>query len=203
MAHGTEFMAKQQKETMSVRKSIYLVNMHCCRLSTNVTEIDFHFSFSLFVSPNIDRIPARLVLYFLSWSGFLVSFMMRNDINIALVTMVRLPQTINETVNVHNSTNATTTTTNSVDGEFEWSTSVQSMILGSFYCCYVLSQVSEWNEIDDSVMISRLPCNFFLSSFVSVLLFICDMHSGGWWRCNAMVRHQKRIRMVTVCDGLM
>lgn len=36
----------------------------------------------------LDKIPARLVLYFLSWSGFLVSFMMRNDINFALVVMV-------------------------------------------------------------------------------------------------------------------
>lgn len=87
--------------------------------------------------PLADRIPARLVLYFLSWSGFLVSFMMRNDINIALVTMVRLPT--NETANTTNSENSTTT--NAIDGEFEWSTMVQSIILGSFYCCYVLSQV--------------------------------------------------------------
>lgn len=35
-----------------------------------------------------DKIPARLVLYFLSWSGFLVSFMMRNDMNFALVAMI-------------------------------------------------------------------------------------------------------------------
>ncbi|XP_043661504.1 uncharacterized protein LOC122625474 isoform X3 [Drosophila teissieri] len=35
-----------------------------------------------------DKIPARLVLYFLSWSGFLVSFMMRNDMNFALVAMM-------------------------------------------------------------------------------------------------------------------
>lgn len=27
-------------------------------------------------------VPARVVLYFLSWSGFLVSFMMRNDVSI-------------------------------------------------------------------------------------------------------------------------
>ncbi|XP_052869216.1 vesicular glutamate transporter 3 isoform X1 [Anopheles cruzii] len=40
-----------------------------------------------------DRIPARLVLYFLSWSGFLVSFVMRNDINFALVAMVQDPTT--------------------------------------------------------------------------------------------------------------
>lgn len=35
------------------------------------------------------KVPSRMVLYFLSWSGFLVSFMMRNDINFALVAMVR------------------------------------------------------------------------------------------------------------------
>ncbi|XP_041565998.1 uncharacterized protein LOC108135457 isoform X3 [Drosophila elegans] len=39
------------------------------------------------VSSQEDKIPARLVLYFLSWSGFLVSFMMRNDMNFALVAM--------------------------------------------------------------------------------------------------------------------
>lgn len=36
-------------------------------------------------------IPARVVLYMLSFSGFLVSFMMRTDINIAMVAMAKLP----------------------------------------------------------------------------------------------------------------
>jgi hypothetical protein len=36
-------------------------------------------------------VPARAVLYFLSFSGFLVSFMMRTDINIAMIAMARLP----------------------------------------------------------------------------------------------------------------
>lgn len=30
-------------------------------------------------------IPARVVLYFLSWSGFLVSFMMRNDVSLIIL----------------------------------------------------------------------------------------------------------------------
>lgn len=38
------------------------------------------------------QVPARLVLYLLSWSGFLVSFMMRTDINLAIVAMVEEPQ---------------------------------------------------------------------------------------------------------------
>lgn len=29
-------------------------------------------------------------------------------------------------------------------GEFDWSSSVQSIILGSFYACYVLSQVRKF-----------------------------------------------------------
>lgn len=46
---------------------------------------------------NCFEVPARLVLYFLSWSGFLVSFMMRNDINFALVVMVKSRNETNST----------------------------------------------------------------------------------------------------------
>lgn len=46
------------------------------------------------------NVPARVVLYFLSWSGFLVSFMMRNDINLAIVVMAKTNGTqVNTTVN--------------------------------------------------------------------------------------------------------
>lgn len=40
-------------------------------------------------------VPARVVLYMLSFSGFLVSFMMRTDINIAMVAMAKLPSASN------------------------------------------------------------------------------------------------------------
>lgn len=40
-------------------------------------------------------VPARVVLYMLSFSGFLVSFMMRTDINIAMVAMAKLPSMSN------------------------------------------------------------------------------------------------------------
>ena len=40
------------------------------------------------------QVPARMVLYMLSWSGFLVSFMMRTDINLAIVEMVKEPTRI-------------------------------------------------------------------------------------------------------------
>lgn len=113
-----------------------------------------------------DYIPARLVLYFLSWSGFLVSFMMRNDINFALVAMVKDTNT-NSSSNDHcahppsssklvgesesnfssplNSSLltefGTEETTRAIYGEFEWDSTVQAVIKGSFYWCYVISQV--------------------------------------------------------------
>lgn len=43
-------------------------------------------------------VPARVVLYMLSFSGFLVSFMMRTDINLAMVAMAKPAITLNATV---------------------------------------------------------------------------------------------------------
>ncbi|KAM0727450.1 Sialin [Formica fusca] len=97
-----------------------------------------------------DMIPARVVLYMLSFSGFLVSFMMRTDINIAMVAMAKIPSTSNETIAVtshcYTMSNASHVENTSVirseeDGEFEWSPAIQSAILSSFYWCYILSQM--------------------------------------------------------------
>ncbi|KAL4108027.1 hypothetical protein QTP88_018285 [Uroleucon formosanum] len=97
-----------------------------------------------------DMIPARAVLYLMSFSGFLVSFMMRTDINIAMVAMAKMR------LRSENSSNSTelycyTSVTNGTqsfkdqklmeEGEFDWDSTVQSAILGSFYWCYILSQV--------------------------------------------------------------
>ncbi|XP_032686998.1 sialin-like isoform X1 [Odontomachus brunneus] len=97
-----------------------------------------------------DMIPARVVLYLLSFSGFLVSFMMRTDINIAMVAMVKLPSTSDNDVAVtshcYTMTNASHTENTTMirpedAGEFTWSPAIQSAILSSFYWCYILSQM--------------------------------------------------------------
>ncbi|XP_037814013.1 sialin isoform X2 [Lucilia sericata] len=96
------------------------------------------------------KVPARLVLYFLSWSGFLVSFMMRNDMNFALVAMTT-PTTnsssqTNETMTSHNtSANGNETchfSSTKLCSYYDWSSPIQSIILSSFFWCYVLSQVA-------------------------------------------------------------
>lgn len=79
-----------------------------------------------------------------------MSFMMRNDINIAIVSMVRQNEAVSNSIPLNS--NATEVPiaiaaagsggSGGGGGEFEWSTLVQSMILSSFYACYVLSQVS-------------------------------------------------------------
>uniref|UniRef100_A0A336JZS7 CSON009539 protein n=1 Tax=Culicoides sonorensis TaxID=179676 RepID=A0A336JZS7_CULSO len=118
------------------------------------------------VSELLEKIPARLVLYFLSWSGFLVSFMMRNDMNFALVAMVGSNNTeiyndnnsylssnismghnnnsINESSSMllkNNQSHEKETEDLGYKGEFDWSTYVQSMIISVFYWWYVVSQV--------------------------------------------------------------
>ncbi|XP_063243204.1 sialin isoform X2 [Bacillus rossius redtenbacheri] len=100
-----------------------------------------------------DMVPARVVLYFLSFTGFLVSFMMRTDINLAMVVMVKLPPPsaaanvsadsplfCYDPVNSSDSAAGENVTVQD-EGEFDWDTTIQSAILGSFYWCYILSQV--------------------------------------------------------------
>ncbi|XP_043272041.1 sialin-like [Venturia canescens] len=98
-----------------------------------------------------DMVPARVVLYILSFSGFLVSFMMRTDINLAMVAMAKFQAPSDNDSQVATSTHCYANSSISLDnstilleeemGEFDWSPKVQSAILGSFYWCYILSQV--------------------------------------------------------------
>lgn len=98
-----------------------------------------------------DMIPARAVLYLMSFSGFLVSFMMRTDINLAMVAMAKMrlrPENSSNTTELSCYTPITNSTLmvenqkpTEEEGEFDWDSTVQSAILGSFYWCYILSQV--------------------------------------------------------------
>ncbi|XP_046435114.1 sialin [Neodiprion pinetum] len=106
-----------------------------------------------------DIVPARVVLYMLSFSGFLVSFMMRMDINLTMVAMAKpVPPPAsadgNETspgkpvAHCYVAQNTTWSEENTTVvpppeelGEFDWSPAIQSAIVGSFYWCYILSQI--------------------------------------------------------------
>ncbi|XP_057664794.1 sialin isoform X1 [Diorhabda carinulata] len=91
------------------------------------------------------QVPARLVLYLLSWSGFLVSFMMRNDINIAIVAMVNEPVRTNTTSSNEYCYSVEESSDNiapvEYGGTLQWPSKVQSYILASFYWAYIISQI--------------------------------------------------------------
>ncbi|CAH1406089.1 unnamed protein product [Nezara viridula] len=101
-----------------------------------------------------DAVAARVVLYFLSFTGFLVSFMMRTDINLAIVAMVKMPPPVTRNITSSeepqycfaasnmSSDNSTSELLLQDEGEFDWDPSIQSTILGSFYWCYVVSQLA-------------------------------------------------------------
>ncbi|XP_050499416.1 sialin isoform X1 [Diabrotica virgifera virgifera] len=91
------------------------------------------------------QVPARLVLYLLSWSGFLVSFMMRNDINLTIVAMVEQPQRVvtnasKEYCYVVEETNSNIAPLD-YGGTLKWTSKEQSYILASFYWAYIISQI--------------------------------------------------------------
>lgn len=71
---------------------------------------------------------------------------MRNDINLAIVEMVKNPASndpgpINGT-DLWNTTEASLMQDDPAnDGKFDWSNSVQSFVVSSFYLFYVVSQV--------------------------------------------------------------
>uniref|UniRef100_A0A1B0GEM0 Major facilitator superfamily (MFS) profile domain-containing protein n=2 Tax=Glossina morsitans morsitans TaxID=37546 RepID=A0A1B0GEM0_GLOMM len=77
---------------------------------------------------------------FHKFNGFLVSFMMRNDINIALVAMTAENST-QLTGIFQTNENATLSSALASADTFDWSPTVKSVITGSFFVCYVLSQV--------------------------------------------------------------
>lgn len=79
---------------------------------------------------------------------------MRNDINLAIVEMVRNPasDSVPTNNNLTEDWNFTTTGAPELifedDGKFDWSNSVQSFIVSSFYLFYVVSQVRKFNKIN-------------------------------------------------------
>lgn len=99
-----------------------------------------------------DAVAARIVLYFLSFSGFLVSFMMRTDINLAIVAMVKIPpHKVSDNItsesplycyNPKIANDSNISVSPQEEGEFDWDPAIQSAIISSFYWWYVISQVA-------------------------------------------------------------
>lgn len=148
------------------------------------------------------KIPARFVLYMLSWTGFLVSFMMRNDMHLAIVAMTTPSNATAQSSNcggdtLHNvavtSVNTTTAATMLTDNTtiaadaaaleqghyYDWSASVKSVINSSFFWCYVLSQVFGGIATQYFGTKKVFGWSQFVTALCSLLMPVCaDVHYG-------------------------
>lgn len=150
------------------------------------------------------KVPARLVLYLLSWSGFLVSFMMRNDMNFALVAMTKsfnnsshvaeenqIPSYNNASIGINETLANPYHATNSSEQQlchynnpklcqqYDWSSPIQSIILSTFFWCYVLSQVAGGIATQYFGTKHVFGWSQFATALCSLLIPICaDWHVG-------------------------
>ncbi|KAK5642933.1 hypothetical protein RI129_009100 [Pyrocoelia pectoralis] len=90
------------------------------------------------------KVPARLVLYVLSLTCTIVSFLKRSLMSIAILAMVKETNASDGVVNYTEtlcvwSTNNSITKT-SYGGELDWSLDVQYYVLTSFYWTYIIAQ---------------------------------------------------------------
>ncbi|XP_059475931.1 sialin-like [Neocloeon triangulifer] len=102
---------------------------------------------------NPNRIPARGVLGVISFFGFFVNYMLRVNMNIAIVSMTGGAGTAaasddfvpNECISNSSSFRSNTTATDDAKqadvGEFAWDSQLQGIVLGSFYWSYIVSLV--------------------------------------------------------------
>lgn len=95
-------------------------------------------------------VQARTVLWYVVFCGFAVNYMIRININIAMVSMVRSSQTYKKTTQsldcytVNRSVEETYTNSTKVipiHGEFEWDEKTQNLILGAFFWFHWLLQI--------------------------------------------------------------
>ncbi|XP_042223068.1 sialin-like [Homarus americanus] len=98
-------------------------------------------------------LPARMALAVISWFGFINLYMVRINLSVIIVAMVRrnsstftapcLPP-LNTSFygeSVESLTDKTTLPNDGMEGEMEWSETVQGQVLGGFYYGYVFSQI--------------------------------------------------------------
>ncbi|XP_066993507.2 sialin [Anabrus simplex] len=101
-----------------------------------------------------NQIPARHVLCFMLFLGFMATFLLRVNINLSIVAMVNRTgmdsgATINTKTSISSEQQENMTTNTSDDahadkvsqGEFNWNEMQQSIILGSFFWGYLIFQI--------------------------------------------------------------
>lgn len=140
------------------------------------------------------NVPARLVLYFLSWSGFLVSFMMRNDINFAIVVMVRSNNPVESIANGNLSANVTESP---IYVSFIYRIPTGILIWLSAFLILILDDDSTSGRWTGGVWLGLAD----LKHGAQQLLLDVRRQSSCRWCRDATFRNESCFRVVTVRNG--
>ncbi|XP_068204283.1 putative inorganic phosphate cotransporter [Palaemon carinicauda] len=87
-------------------------------------------------------VPIRYLVALLSFFGMVFNYMLRVNINLTIVAMVKPSNSSNSSIeDVCHFGNGTEDQTSESEGDFEWNEFTQSMITGSFFWGYIWTQI--------------------------------------------------------------
>ncbi|XP_063597898.1 sialin-like [Penaeus indicus] len=98
---------------------------------------------------SMKRLPARMALAAMAWLGFINLYMVRINLSVIIVAMVRRNTTVerrapclslvNNTLGLE--TDDSPRMTENEEGEMNWDETIQGFVLGSFFYGYAVSQI--------------------------------------------------------------
>ena len=120
-------------------------------------------------------LPVRYVVVAMASFGFIINYMLRNNLNLAIVAMVN-----------HTAVNSSDSS-GQQDGPFVWDENVVGLILGSFYYGYICTQIVGGRAAE----LSRVKYIYGVSLLVAGLLTFLTP-SVSYWDYRALVAPPRR-----------
>lgn len=112
-------------------------------------------------------LPVRYIVVTMGFFGFLINYILRNSINLALVAMVN-----------HTAVNSTDSS-NAKDGPFIWDENTVGLILGSFYYGYICTQIVGGRAAELSSVKYIYGVSLLAAGLLTFLIPAAARHSSG------------------------
>ncbi|KAK2713985.1 hypothetical protein QYM36_009765 [Artemia franciscana] len=142
-----------------------------------------------------DLVPARYVMAFMAFLGYINVFLVRNNINLAIVAMVNYTAIRGDGGGLANSSNPgegqcgsqspNSTATNDEDGPFAWTEPIQALISTSFLWGYVLTNIPGGRLAD---VIGTKYLFAACQVLVSILTLLIPVAAYGGWEVVIVIR---------------
>ncbi|XP_077984588.1 sialin-like [Glandiceps talaboti] len=117
----------------------------------------------------LDHVPARYVLALWMFLGMVNVYILRNNVSVAIVAMVNSTGEVADRYSDECSSGNETVDQVDQDGDFFWSSVLQSLLLGAYYYGYALTQIiGGWMEIRFGGRV-MFGTSVFLASVLTIL----------------------------------